>query len=33
VDDRPEEEWVERRYESNALSVDGLPGLIRPAAE
>src|SRR5689334_6697122 len=33
VDDRPEEEWVARRYESNAQSIDGLPGLIRPAAE
>jgi hypothetical protein len=33
VDDRPEDEWAERRYESNAESIDGLPGLIRPAAE
>lgn len=33
VDHRPYEEWAERRYESNARSIDGLPGLIRPAAE
>jgi hypothetical protein len=33
VDDREEAEWVERRYEGNALSIDGLPGLVRPAAE
>jgi hypothetical protein len=32
VDDRPEDVWVERRYETNALSIDGLPGLSRPAA-
>lgn len=30
VDHRPHEEWAERRYESNALSIDGLPGLVRP---
>ncbi|MFL5295030.1 MAG: pyridoxamine 5'-phosphate oxidase family protein [Phenylobacterium sp.] len=30
VDDRPEDAWVERRYETNALSIDGLPGLARP---
>lgn len=30
---RTEEEWRERRYVSNALSIDGLPGLIRPEAE
>jgi hypothetical protein len=30
VDDRPQEEWAERRYASNALSIDGLPGLERP---
>jgi hypothetical protein len=33
VDHRPREEWVERRYESNARSIDGLQGLVRPAAE
>lgn len=33
VDHRPHEEWAERRYESNARSIDGLPGLSRPAAE
>ena len=30
VDHRTEEEWRERRYASNALSIDGLPGLVRP---
>tara|TARA_R110002073_G_scaffold1225_1_gene8700 strand:+ start:795 stop:1352 length:558 start_codon:yes stop_codon:yes gene_type:complete len=30
---RTEEEWRERRYVSNALSIDGLPGLIRPDVE
>lgn len=30
---RTEEEWRERRYVSNALSIDGLPGLIRPEVE
>lgn len=29
VDHRPEAEWRERRYESNAISIDGLPGLVR----
>jgi hypothetical protein len=29
VDNRPEEEWREHRYEKNALSIDGLPGLVR----
>lgn len=29
VDHRPEAEWRERRYESNATSIDGLPGLVR----
>ena len=33
VDHRPHAEWAERRYEANALSIDGLPGLTRPAAE
>ena len=27
VDARPDDEWAARRYESNALSIDGLPGL------
>jgi hypothetical protein len=30
VDHRPFEEWAERRYASNAVSIDGLPGLVRP---
>ena len=30
VDHRDEQEWRERRYASNALSIDGLPGLTRP---
>ncbi|MDP1738987.1 MAG: pyridoxamine 5'-phosphate oxidase family protein [Caulobacter sp.] len=29
VDHRSEAEWRERRYESNATSIDGLPGLLR----
>ena len=33
VDHRPYDEWAERRYESNAVSIDGLPALLRPAAE
>ena len=33
VDHRPPEEWAERRYQSNARSIDGLPGLVRPEAE
>jgi len=33
VDAKPQDEWVERRYDSNAASIDGLPGLMRPAAE
>jgi len=28
---RPAEEWAARRYESNAVSIDGLPGLSRGA--
>lgn len=27
---RSDEEWAARRYESNAKSIDGLPGLIKP---
>lgn len=30
VDHRTEEAWREKRYASNALSIDGLPGLVRP---
>ena len=30
VDNRDGAEWRERRYASNALSIDGLPGLTRP---
>lgn len=30
VDHRDEEDWRERRYTNDALSIDGLPGLIRP---
>jgi len=30
VDHRTEDEWREKRYASNALSIDGLPGLVRP---
>ena len=30
VDHRPFEEWAERRYASDALSIDGLPALVRP---
>ena len=29
IDAKPEEEWVERRYETNSVSIDGLPGLAR----
>jgi hypothetical protein len=29
VDNRPQDEWAERRYISNAESIDGLPGLQR----
>jgi Pyridoxamine 5'-phosphate oxidase len=29
IDNRTQEEWEERRYEANARSVDGLPGLVR----
>ena len=31
VDHRPFEEWAERRYQANAVSIDGLPALVRPA--
>ena len=30
-DHRPHDEWAERRYSSNAQSIDGLSGLVRPA--
>lgn len=29
VDHRDDEEWREKRYAANALSIDGLPGLVR----
>ena len=29
VDNRTQEEWEARRYDSNAVSIDGLPGLTR----
>ena len=29
VDAKPYDEWTERRYDSNGLSIDGLPGLVR----
>ena len=32
VDHRPSDEWAERRYETNAVSIDGLPALVRPGA-
>ena len=31
VANKPEDDWRERRYESNAQSIDGLPGLVRPS--
>src|SRR5579859_699574 len=33
VDAADEETWTERRYASNALSIDGLPGLVRAREE
>jgi hypothetical protein len=30
VDARPQDEWEARRYDSNAVSIDGLPGLAPP---
>jgi hypothetical protein len=30
VEAAPVEDWQERRYANNALSIDGLPGLLRP---
>ena len=30
IDHRDDAQWRERRYASNALSIDGLPGLTRP---
>jgi hypothetical protein len=30
VDNKPEDEWLERRYATNEVSIDGLPGLARP---
>ncbi len=31
VDARPHDEWAARRYEGNAASIDGLPGLSAPS--
>ena len=31
VENKPVDEWIERRYQKNAASIDGLPGLSRPA--
>jgi hypothetical protein len=31
VDASPQADWLERRYASNGSSIDGLPGLVRPA--
>jgi hypothetical protein len=33
VDAKPYDEWAERRYATNAASIDGLPGLVRPASQ
>ncbi len=33
VDHRSYDEWAEHRYDRNALSIDGLPGLIKPPTE
>lgn len=33
VDHRPFDEWAERRYEANAVSIDGLPALVRPGVD
>ena len=30
VDAKAQDEWEARRYETNAASIDGLPGLARP---
>jgi hypothetical protein len=32
IENRPLEEWYERRFERGAQSIDGLPGMIRPKA-
>lgn len=32
IDHRSREEWAERRYQSNAESIDGLPGLVKGRA-
>lgn len=29
-DHRTQEEWAARRYDTNATSIDGLPGLVKP---
>ena len=30
VEHKPLEEWKDTRYQRNALTVDGQPGLVRP---
>jgi len=32
IDAKSDDEWTARRYETNALSIDGLPGLVRAEA-
>jgi hypothetical protein len=29
LEHKPIDEWKERRYQANAVSIDGLPGLVR----
>jgi hypothetical protein len=33
VNAKPYDEWAERRFATNAASIDGLPGLVRPACK
>ncbi len=33
VDNKPFDEWAEHRFNTNATSLDGLPGLIRPEGD
>lgn len=33
IDNKPRDEWQEHRYNTNAQSVDGLPGLVRPETQ
>lgn len=32
VDNKPEQEWIDSRYEKNATSIDGLKGLVKEEA-